>query len=85
MVGLVLKRKGNGYTMNSLVSIAIVLLAMWNFILAKQKRMAERKHRESEEKHHAEKLQLIQNERELARKRMRGLLDHYRGPGNGKA
>jgi hypothetical protein len=71
--------------MNSLIAIIIALLGIVNIFNARKRHQAEEKLRNLERDHHDEKLKIIENERETSRKRLRDLLDHYRGPGNGKA
>ncbi|NBU33859.1 hypothetical protein EBZ38_03440 [bacterium] len=71
--------------MNSILAIIAVLLGILNIITGSKKAKAEKRLRDIEQEHHNEKLKLIEKEREAARNRLRDLLEHYRGPGNGKA
>ena len=75
----------SGCIMNSILAIIAVLLGILNIITGSKKAKAEKRLRDIEQEHHNEKLKLIEKEREAARNRLRDLLEHYRGPGNGKA
>lgn len=70
--------------MNSVLAFIAALLAILNIFNGIKRKSAEEKLRTIERDHHDEKLKIIQDEREASRKRLRDLLDHYRGP-EGKA
>lgn len=71
--------------MSSILAILAAILALLNLFNGRKRAQAEEKLRNIEKEHHDEKLKIIQKERDAARDRLRDLLDHYRGPGNGKA
>lgn len=71
--------------MNNLLLVIIGILAFFNIFNSRKKSLAEERLRNIEREHDEEKAKLIAKEREAARNRLRDLLDHYRGPGNGKA
>lgn len=71
--------------MNSILAIIAAIFALLNLFNSGKRKKAEEKLRNIEKEHHDEKLKIIQKEREAARDRLRDYLDHYRGPGNGKA
>lgn len=71
--------------MNSILALIAILLAVLNLFNGRRRSQAEEKLRNIEREHDEEKAKLIAKEREAARNRLRDLLDHYRGPGNGKA
>ena len=69
----------------SILAVLVAILAGWNFLLGLQKKKAETKVRNLERERYNEKYEAIKKERELANKRLRDMLDNYRGPGKGQA
>lgn len=70
--------------MNNFLLVVIGILAFFNIFTGIKKSKAEEKLRNLEREHDEEKLKIITQEREAARRRLRDYLDHYRGP-SGKA
>lgn len=66
--------------MNSILAIIAAVLALLNMFNSSKRKKAEEKLRNIERDHDEEKAKLIAKERENARRNLRDLLDHYRGP-----
>lgn len=67
--------------MNNLIAILAGALAVWSILLGRRARKLEKKITELEQEHLHDKVKAIENERELARNRLRDMLEHYRGDG----
>lgn len=67
--------------MNNIIAIVAGLLALYALLLGRRAKRLEQKINDVEREHLHEKVKAIETERELARKRLRDLLDHYRGDG----
>lgn len=67
--------------MNSLLAIVAGLLAVCSLLLGRKANKLSKKITEIEQEYLNEKVKAIETERELARKRLRDLLEHYRGDG----
>jgi len=72
---------GDGCIMNNILAILAGILALYALLLGRRAKKLEKKINEVEQEHLHDKLEAIEKERELARKRLRDLLDHYRGDG----
>lgn len=64
----------------AILAIVTAILLVVNGILFNSKLRADEKLRKMERDVNEEKTKLLAEERERARKRMRDLLEHYRGP-----
>lgn len=72
--------------MSNLLAIVAGLLAVYALLLGRRAKKLEQKINQVEQEHLHDKVKVIEGERELARKRLRDLLEHYRGDGpNGQA
>ena len=68
-----------------ILAIIVAVLGIINLVLGKQKKDAEGRVRDLEQEKHNERYETIKKERERADKRLRDMLDNYRGPGGGQA
>jgi hypothetical protein len=69
----------------NILAILVAILGIWNVLLGKQKQKAEKKARDLEQEKYNETYRIVKEERERAARRLRDMLDNYRGPGGGKA
>jgi len=69
----------------SILAILVAVLGIWNVLLGRKNKQTEKRLRDREREQYNEKYEIIKRERETADRRLRDLLDHYRGPGGGKA
>jgi hypothetical protein len=69
----------------NILAVIVAILGVWNFVLGRQKQKAEGKVRDLEQEKYNETYRIVKEERERAARRLRDMLDNYRGPGNGKA
>lgn len=67
--------------MNNILAALAGLLALYAWVLGRRANKLYKKINDIEQEHLHDKLEAIEKERELARKRLRDLLDHYRGDG----
>jgi signal transduction histidine kinase len=75
-----------GYIMvANILAIIVAILAVWNVVLGRQKKKVEGKVRDLEQEKYRETYNAVKEERERAARRLRDMLDNYRGPGGGQA
>jgi len=67
--------------MNNILAVLAGLLAVYAVLLGRRAKKLEKKINQVEQEHLHDKLKAIETERELSRKRLRDLLEHYRGDG----
>lgn len=67
--------------MNNILAILAGLLAVYAVLLGRRAKKLEQKINKVEQEHLHDKVKAIETERELSRKRLRDLLEHYRGDG----
>ena len=68
----------------TILAIIVAVLGIMNLLLGRKNKQAQGKIRDLEQEKHNERYETIRKERERADKRLRDMLDNYRGPG-GKA
>ncbi len=64
-----------------ILAVIVAVLGIWNLLLGRQKKKVEGRLRDLEREKHNEKYKTIKEERERAARRLRDMLDNYRGPG----
>ncbi|MGA1728549.1 MAG: hypothetical protein ACO38U_09845 [Burkholderiaceae bacterium] len=69
----------------NILAIIVAILGIWNVLLGRQKKKAEGKIRDLEQEKYNETYNAVKEERERAARRLRDMLDNYRGPGGGQA
>lgn len=69
----------------NILAIIVAILGVWNVILGRQKKKVEGKVRDLEQEKYRETYDAVKKERERAARRLRDMLDNYRGPGGGQA
>ena len=69
----------------NILAIIVAILGIWNVILGRQKKKVEGKVRDLEQEKYRETYDAVKKERERAARRLRDMLDNYRGPGGGQA
>jgi len=69
----------------NILAIIVAILGIWNVILGRQKKKVEGKIRDLEQEKYRETYDAVKKERERAARRLRDMLDNYRGPGGGQA
>jgi hypothetical protein len=69
----------------NILAIIVAILGIWNVLLGRQKKKAEGKIRDLEQEKYRETYDAVKKERERAARRLRDMLDNYRGPGGGQA
>lgn len=69
----------------NILAIIVAILAVWNVVLGRQKKKVEGKVRDLEQEKYRETYNAVKEERERAARRLRDMLDNYRGPGGGQA
>jgi len=69
----------------NILAIIVAILGIWNVILGRQKKKVEGKVRDLEQEKYRETYDAVKKERERAARRLRDMLDNYRGPGEGQA
>ncbi|NBW11481.1 MAG: hypothetical protein EBR82_25970 [Caulobacteraceae bacterium] len=71
----------DGCIMNNVLAVLAGLLAVYAVLLGRRAKKLEHKINQVEQEHLHDKVKAIETERELSRKRLRDLLEHYRGDG----
>ena len=69
----------------NILAIIVAILGIWNVVLGRQKKKVEGKVRDLEQEKYRETYEAVKKERERAARRLRDMLDNYRGPGGGQA
>ena len=69
----------------NILAIIVAILGIWNVLLGRQKKKVEGKVRDLEQEKYRETYEAVKKERERAARRLRDMLDNYRGPGGGQA
>jgi hypothetical protein len=69
----------------NILAIIVAILGIWNVVLGRQKKKVEGKVRDLEQEKYRETYDAVKKERERAARRLRDMLDNYRGPGGGQA
>lgn len=64
----------------SILAILVAVFGIWNIVLGRRNKKIETRLRDRELEQYHEKYELIKREREMSDKRLRDLLDNYRGP-----